>query len=405
MQSSQMIPWMSSLILHRSNSIKPAKKMEYGISSSNSASANGAHGLVLVTLLEGENKSIDTSTLRPERNHPVSSSEQITPTRKRKLQHDSSSSIDTKSTLPSSAARQSTHMPVSYHVQPAISNPVSSRPSGLLPYTAPMSPARTPSPRFIRTGPQLPHLSYRTPAPSPIRIATPQPPNPTLIVKLKVPTWFKATKQTPISQSQSQTPTSQVSQTPKESRTPASRATKCSTCGGIHTSTCLSNMDRLDEIAVHLSFLGTLTQAATIIAAEVREHFGPVTPPTPTPIPTSSASSSPITNHTNAAKYEDKTALKTGLERLLAEGQTWLVKARPLILEAAMREGNLEEGESLRGEIRRDGGVVRAGEVERYFMEARERILGGMRDGMACEEGVWDRKIEIEGNNGAVSEE
>lgn len=81
------------------------------------------------------------------------------------------------------------------------------------------------------------------------------------------------------------------------------------------------------------------------------------------------------------------------------------MKARPLMLEAAMREGNLEEGERLRGEIRRDGGVVRAGEAERYFVEARERILGGMRDGMACEEGVWDRKIEIEGNTGAVSEE
>ena len=124
-----------------------------------------------------------------------------------------------------------------------------------------------------------------------------------------------------------------------------------------------------------------------MIAAEVREHFEPASHS----IPASSASSiSPLltANGNNAAKDEDKTALKVGLERLLSEGQTWLVKARPLMLEAAMREGNLEEGEKLREEIKRDGGIVRAGEAERYFVEARERILGGMRDGMACEQGV-----------------
>ncbi|PVH89992.1 hypothetical protein DL98DRAFT_508210 [Cadophora sp. DSE1049] len=149
-------------------------------------------------------------------------------------------------------------------------------------------------------------------------------------------------------------------------------------------------MDRLDEITAHLAILGTLSHAARYLSDEMLE-LAKITPqPTP-PVSSSAATAgSDIDREENNATIldPDSEALRRCMEGLLAEGNMWMVKARPLMLEAAMREGNPEEGERLRREVKEDGMPVRAGEPERYFKEMREDYLGGMRGGMVSEIGI-----------------
>ncbi|KAK0124210.1 hypothetical protein ONS95_009190 [Cadophora gregata] len=227
-------------------------------------------------------------------------------------------------------------------------------------------------------------------APSPD--LTPTSLKPSLIVKLNVPIWYEQ-QQLLIPQPNQVFQTSQALQTSKETRKPASQASKCSTCGGIHASTCISNMDRLDEINAQVSFLSILSKAAGMIINEVLE--GVEQPSGQGNQAGSAFASSFSSTASKLEKRDSKNAtittkmmdldtdpeaeakdLRRRIEGLVAEGDMWIAKARPLILEAAMREGNLEEGEKLRREIKQDGVPVRAGEAERYFAGVREKYLG-----------------------------
>ncbi|KAH7418987.1 hypothetical protein BKA64DRAFT_633692 [Cadophora sp. MPI-SDFR-AT-0126] len=353
----------------QSSKHKPNRRdKEDEASDTNHTPTNGCQSQAQESVLKENEARIPSP--RSIRNDTVSipTSNTVKSSKKRKARHDSDSSINKSTTLltlthssPSSSPSLQSHS----HQTTASSS--TSLPTSTLPITN-SNPA-IPNPNHL-------HTSSPTPA------TPPKSPKPTLIIKLKVPTWFK-THETPISQSDFK---SKSRNTPL----PASRATKCPNCGGIHTSTCYSNMDRLDEIAAQLAILGTLSYATRHVIDEVLEQARLTHPPQPQPLLHGSSSSAAAAasdlygQDINATKspfnLESNAALKYGLENLLLESHTWVVKARPLMLEAAMREGNLEEGERLRSEVREDGGgVVRAGDAERYFQEVRERYLGGMR--------------------------
>ncbi|KAH6723873.1 hypothetical protein BKA61DRAFT_566480 [Leptodontidium sp. MPI-SDFR-AT-0119] len=157
-------------------------------------------------------------------------------------------------------------------------------------------------------------------------------------------------------------------------RKPASLAKKCPRCGGIHRSTCESNMERIDSINEQLGVIWTYTRAVGVLVAQITySRSSPLSPSSPSSfnLSPSSLSDSFSFTTTTSAKFEtqggnrdrdvvkvevegkDKVKTATPPKRLYAEAMQWAEKSRRLLLEAAMREGDMEEGERLRGLIRR----------------------------------------------------
>ncbi|CZT52036.1 uncharacterized protein RSE6_13272 [Rhynchosporium secalis] len=159
------------------------------------------------------------------------------------------------------------------------------------------------------------------------------------------------------------------------------RMQKCLTCEGIHSGTCVSNAIRLDEIEENLSLFDTLTRIGQVIIQEVQSHLAAHA--------LASASSSPDTSDEDREIIAEAASIQAekDIEVLIKLGEMfmdWDANSRPLLLEEAMREGDMEEVECVRSEIKKardkdQEQIVSRADAERWFDDLKEFLSGGGR--------------------------